>query len=347
MTNTTLQTIDPCTSELWLQFVTNHPDGSIFHHPVWLRMLRDTYSYEFFAVCVFKDGRIVAGIPFADVHSILTGKRWVSLPFSDFCKPLLPPEDSGVADVLVEHLRTHVGREVPRIEMRWSVETTVQRFTDTSFVHHSLSLTEDAEAVFKTFDKAKVQRDVRKAERDGIVVKRCTTFDEFLHFYRLQVTTRKRHGVPAQPLKFFKAIWEQILQQGFGFASLAYKDDRLLGGAVFFQMGRTIYYKYGASDFSMKALHPNHALLWDAIRRACAEGCRVFDFGRSEIDNDGLRRFKNGWGTTESPLNYTILSTEAPKSGSSRIKGVMETVIRNSPDFVCTMSGNLLYKHFA
>ncbi|MBI5470772.1 MAG: GNAT family N-acetyltransferase [Ignavibacteriae bacterium] len=339
--------IDPCTSDLWLRFVSDHPQASIFHHPVWMRMLRDTYDYKFFAVCQSDGENIVAGIPFADIRSMLTGKRWVSLPFSDFCRPLLPPDETDATEELVEYLRPHLGRDVPKIEIRWDIKTTTQHYADASFVHHTLALHGDADAVFKTFDKSKVQRDVRKAERDGIVVKRCSSLDDFLHFYRLQVTTRKRHGVPAQPLKFFKAVWEQILQSGFGFATLAYKDDRLLGGAVFFHFGKTMYYKYGASDFSLKALHPNHALLWDAIRNASTDGYTTFDFGRSEIENEGLRRFKNGWGTTESALHYTVFSTDAPKAGPSRMKGVMEAVIRNSPDFVCVLSGNVLYKHFA
>ena len=49
--------------------VHEHPDAGIFHHPAWIRLIRDTYGYPMFAVCLKNDRKICAGIPFADVHS--------------------------------------------------------------------------------------------------------------------------------------------------------------------------------------------------------------------------------------------------------------------------------------
>jgi CelD/BcsL family acetyltransferase involved in cellulose biosynthesis len=340
--------IDPCTSLEWMQFISTHPDAGIFHHPAWMRMLRDVYGYRFFAVCLKEGEKIRAGIPFADVRSFLTGKRWVSLPFSDCCVPLLSQNDSQSLETLVGFLEDHQGVETPKIEIRGSVHSAQHLFTVQNFVVHTLALEKNAEDVYKRFDRQAVKNRIAKTQREGVVVRECKTLDDFNDFYGLQLLTRKRLGVPAQPKFFFDAVWKYILEPGLGFALVSYKDDTPIGGGVFFKFGSTVYYKYGASDFAYKSLHPNHAFLWEGIRRSCVEGYRVFDFGRSEVKSAGLRNFKAGWGTVEKPLSYTFIAGDAPKIGAtSTLDRMTSFVIRHSPVAVCKLSGQLLYKHFA
>lgn len=339
--------IDPCSSKEWMRFIESHPDAGIFHHPVWMTMLRDIYGYRMFAVCL-KDGESIrAGIPFADVHSFLTGKRWVALPFSDHCRPLLPHDDSSAVDVMIGYLKSKQGSETPKVEIRWEIESSYATFKATNFVTHTLHLAGRNEAsLFKSFN-SQVQRSVKKAEREGVVIKECTTFEEFEMFYRLQVITRKRLGVPAQPRTFFKGVWDYIMKPGFGFVLIAFKDATPMGGGVFFKFNNMVIYKYSASDMTYKSLQPNHAFLWKGIQRALAEGCTTFDFGRSEKNNKGLRYFKRSWSATEQELGYTVLADRPPKPGPSKLDAVIAPVIRRSPEFVCTLSGELLYKHFA
>ncbi|MBX2991945.1 MAG: peptidoglycan bridge formation glycyltransferase FemA/FemB family protein [Bacteroidetes bacterium] len=339
--------LDPCTSDEWLTFINTHPDAGIFHHPAWMNMLRDNYGYRVFAVCL-KDGQtLAAGIPFADVRSVITGRRWVSLPFSDHCQPLLPRGNPEAIDTLLGYLKRQQGKEIPKIEIRWGAGHTDSVFQQDGFVVHSLELADrDDDMLFKSFNQ-QAQRSIRKAEKAGVTVKECTTFGEFELFYRLLVLTRKRLGVPAQPKAFFKGVWDHIIGGGLGFALIAFDETTPIGGGVFFMFNRTMFYKYGASDLSHKALQPNYAFMWNAIKRARAEGCTKFDFGRSDKNNEGLRRFKSGWSSEETNLAYTILADKPPRNGPSRIDAIAGAVIRNSPAFVCRVTGELLYKHFA
>jgi len=339
--------IDPCTSQEWMQFITVHPDAGIFHHPAWMKMLRDIYGYRIFAVCL-KDGeKIRAGIPFADVHSFITGKRWISLPFSDYCEPLLSRDEPHCVEELVRFLKKQQGVATPKIEIRWNLHSLQGVYTVHNFVLHTLELEKDCNAVFNRLDKRAVRNRVAKAEREGVVVRECKTQEEFDDFYALQVLTRKRLGVPAQPKYFFNAVWKYIIEPGFGFTLVSYKDEKPIGGGVFLKFGSRVFYKFGASDFAYKSFHPSHACIWQAIRRGCMEGYRLFDFGRSDVNNNGLRVFKSGWGTVEQPLGYTFISDVAPAVGVSKLDGITSFVIRNSPAWVCKLSGQLLYKHFA
>lgn len=339
--------VDPCTSEEWSRLIHDHPDAGIFHHPAWMKMLRDIYGYRFFAVCLKRDNALYAGIPVADVRSRITGRRWVSLPFSDHCRPLVPPDDSAATDRLVGYLKAQQGSATPRIELRWDIASSHSLYRTSDFVSHLLEFAGNNKAtLFKMFNQ-QAQRSIRKSEKEGVVVKACTTYAEFELFYRLQVMTRRRLGVPAQPRLFFRGVWDYLIMPGFGIALLAFKDDTPIGGGVFFKFKDTMVYKYGASDLKYKAYQPNYAYMWSGIQRALDDGCVRFDFGRSDKRNDGLRRFKLGWGTQEHELAYTVLADREPAFGPSKLEGIVGTVIRNSPEIVCKLSGELLYKHFA
>jgi hypothetical protein len=48
---------------------------------------------------------------------------------------------------------------------------------------------------------------------------------------------------------------------------------------------------------------PNHILYWEAIKKACKDGFKRFDFGRSSRES-GPWRFKKQWGVREMPLHW-------------------------------------------
>src|SRR5947208_5562984 len=86
--------IDPGSDRRWETVVENRPDAGIFHTSGWLEALRRTYGFEpvVYAATDQANG-LVNGIPFCLIRSRLTGRRLVSLPFSDHCQPLASSEE--------------------------------------------------------------------------------------------------------------------------------------------------------------------------------------------------------------------------------------------------------------
>jgi len=80
----------PLRNEEWLKFISGRTDVDVFHHPAWAEFLAECYGYtpQLLAL-VNEDGQIQAGLPIMEVRSWLTGRRAISLPFSDFCSPWL------------------------------------------------------------------------------------------------------------------------------------------------------------------------------------------------------------------------------------------------------------------
>jgi len=214
-------------------------------------------------------------------------------------------------------------------------------------VTHALHLGGDAEAVRRTFSKSQVQRNIKRAEREPIALRRADAAGEVVEaFYGLHLRTRRRQGVPVQPRRFFELLWSRILEPGLGFVLLAYSGPTPVAGAVFLTWGSTVTYKYGASDTAFLRFRPNHLIFWEAIRWACESGYGTFDFGRTDVANTGLREFKSGWGTREEPLCYTGVGAPTGPS-SERVQRGIGAVIRRSPPWVCEALGTAFYRFAA
>src|ERR1051326_520611 len=110
----TVVTVNPIEDVRWRHFVQRHPAASVFHTPEWLEALRRTYRFEpVVYATVSQDGALQDALVLCNVSSWLTGKRSVSLPFSDHCNPLVQSEDA------LRELLTFAHAERRRSEQRF------------------------------------------------------------------------------------------------------------------------------------------------------------------------------------------------------------------------------------
>src|SRR5262249_3418834 len=159
--------------------------------------------------------------------------------------------------------------------------------------------------------------------------------------------TRRRLGVPAQSQRFFRLLWSRVIQPGLGFVLLAEAAGTIVAGAVFLHWNGRLIYKFGASDDRFRRLRPNHAVMREAVGRGCEGGFRTFDFGRSGLDDTGLRAFKGGWGAEERPLRYMTVVGAPPQVGAGTAGAALRPVLRRCPLWVCRGVGAAFYRYAA
>ena len=291
----------------WLEFVSTTDGATAFHHPAWARLLMDTYGYRAFAVAVVdRAGNIGAGLPVMDVDPPLRSRRLVSLPVHG-C--VLPTQSASRGSGRVgSRSRRRAGTPGSAgVQDRSLVSTPETRVSSAAGVIHTLQLTAGATAIRNGF-KSTVRQDIAKASRFRLSIRRATTPGDVADtFFRLQLRTRRRLGVPMQPRRYFVELWRRILEPGLGFCLIAESERRPVASGIFLAWRSTLIHKYGASDERFLNLRPNHFLLWEAIRWGAENGYDVFDFGRTDHGQDGLRRFKSSWGAREDPLLYSSL----------------------------------------
>jgi CelD/BcsL family acetyltransferase involved in cellulose biosynthesis len=278
-----------------------------------------------------------------EINSPLTGRRWVSLPFSDFCFPLY--ENSKDRRQIVEEVLTRAQAEnIQKVELRGMYSQHPAFVTDTSCVFHELDLEADPEKVFARLHEMH-RRNIKTARHKGVQIVRSETCEYLKEFYDLHLLTRRRQGVPVQPWKFFHGLGK-LFEQGLGFLVLAYLNRRCVAGAVFLHWQTTLTYKYGASLPDDLQARPNNLIMWTAIQWGCNNGFNKLDFGRTDLANEGLRTFKSRWDAREILLPYTYLTPHKKKAGIGRSMALLNKVIQKSPPWICRLSGELLYRHF-
>jgi CelD/BcsL family acetyltransferase involved in cellulose biosynthesis len=342
----TTHSIDPIADPRWLTFVEGNPTAEIFHHPLWLELLRSQYGYELQARCVADGGGIEAGVPIARIDSRLTGRRLVSLPFSDICSPALAPgADPAAMDVLGRALVEESASSGLDLTVHGPLPHAPDAFVQHRFYRHLLSLAGDPAEVERRYSKSQVRRGIKKAKREGLRWERRTDAAALDAFYALHLGTRRRLGVPTQPKRFIRRF-EGLFAAGLGFVGLILDGGRPIAAAVFLTHNGTVTYKYGASDARALGKRPNNLLFSEAIRWACAAGFQTLDFGRTDLDNEGLRSFKRSWGASEVELSYTYLTESEPRPDQGARDRVVAATIRRSPAIVGRLAGEALYRHF-
>ncbi len=341
MDTSRLEFTDP-SSPGWQSFSAEQKQTNIFHHAAWSKLMEECYGYKSFIVVLRDDqGKIRAGLPMMEVHR-LAHRRWISLPFSDHCIPLYC--DLAALGELEDAIAFKAQRPgAPIVEIRWNL---FHRSVSPDFILRTLHLESDADHVCRGIHHSHL-RNVRIAQKNGIKIVHGVRKEQLSAFYDLHLQTRHRQGVPIQPRKYFELLGELVLQHGLGFISLAWHNATCLAGAIFLHSRDTLTYKYGASTVLGQSMRANYLLFWDAIRWGCENGFGWLDFGRSDIDNVGLRSFKQRWGAAETPLTYSYFPASARQPLSPKITSFMHFVIRNSPLWVCSTTGNLLYRHLA
>jgi len=164
------------------------------------------------------------------------------------------------------------------------------------------------------------------------------------------VKTRRRHGVPPQPKK-----WFQSLMDCFGDAlqiRIALKGTKPIAGMLTIRYKDTLVYKYGGSDVSYNRFGGMHLLYWNSIQDAKRWGLRFFDLGRTDMQQSGLVIFKKRWGAVESAISYSRYTNSAGWAHSFELARpnwktkTAQFVFSHSPDRLLAVLGNLLYRHF-
>lgn len=346
-----LKIIDPLQDKRWDEFVRNHPRGSIYHHSLWKEVVQRTYGYEPYYVVLEKQNRIRAALPVFFVKSLLTGRRLVCLPFSDHCDPLTNNEEEF--DLLFSRLVKQADLlNADQIELKVKGDSLpVSRFAFAvggDHRNHILELTGSLNNIKKGFHKSCIVRNIRKAQKSDVAIMCGNTEEDMRTFFRLQVRTRKRHGLPTQPYKFFKNIWSLFYPVDMLQVWLAISHSRPIAGIITLKFKETMYYLYGGSDDRFHHFRPNHLLLWSAIQAAHREQLTCFDFGRTSKDNTGLIDFKRRWGAKEYHLtSFTFCEGGKTKWLPNRGpgNGLISNLNKKLPTSLLHLAGRLIYRH--
>lgn len=340
--------VEPLGQPGWDAVVARLPGATVFHQTPWLRLVRETYGHLPLAWISGPAESPHAALVVVEVASPLTGRRGVGVPFADHVPPLAPDAATGAA-LLATAKREGAARGWKHLEVRgWLPDLPAP--PSTSFWGHTLDLPSPGDLPGYTEALAPAaRRALRRAETAGLTLTVSSAESDLQAFYGLLCRTRRRHGTPPPPAAFFQRLRQLLLVSGRGVVVLARAGSRPVAGAIYLHSGATVHYKYGASDERDQQLRANNLVMHHAIAWHAEQGFSQLDFGRTSLGNEGLRRFKLGWGPRETRLDYLrfALPSGRPVSAPDRAGGWQTPFFRHLPLGVNRLLGRWLYPHLA
>ena len=337
--------IDPLSDPRWERFIRVHPRATVFHSRAWLQALKQCYGYlpVAFTTSVPHE-KLRNAVVFCEVQSWLTRRRLVSLPFSDHCEPLMDdPED---VQAILSHLTQNPRRwRYVEIRPRTGIPSSRSLFHKSeSYCLHLLDLSADLEVIFEGMHADCVRRKIRRARREGVTCERGNSAQLLRDFYDLQVATRKRHGLPPQPLAWFEAL-AQCLGQDFTIW-IARRNETPLASMITLSFREQMVYKYGASDAIHHSLGSVPLLMGEIIEHAKGHGYRELNLGRTALDHEGLLRFKDHLGAQRMPLVYRRYPAESGVASPKNLRlRIGNWALARMPERLLVPLGELLYRH--
>jgi len=204
--------------------------------------------------------------------------------------------------------------------------------------------------------KQKTRYNIRLAGRKGVMV-RTGSMDDLPMLYKMYAETSVRDGFVIRDEGYYQTVWQMFMQLATDNLSvsmpyaeplIAEVDGEPVAAIFIFYFAGRAYYIYGMSRETHREKMPNYLLQWEAMRRAKATGCGLYDLWGapdefSESDSMwGVFRFKEGlggqvvrtlgaWDYTPKPFWYKMYSEVLPRvldvmrsRGKSRTQQALE-----------------------
>jgi lipid II:glycine glycyltransferase (peptidoglycan interpeptide bridge formation enzyme) len=189
--------------------------------------------------------------------------------------------------------------------------------------------------------KQKTRYNIRLAEKKGVSV-RGGTQEDLPMLYRMYAETSVRDGFVIRDEGYYMTVWELFMSGAtsrrsqipdhvpFAEPLIADVNGEPVAAIFVFYFAHRAYYVYGMSRDVHREKMPTYLLQWEAMKRAKANGCIVYDlWGAPDVFDEsdsmwGVYRFKEGlggqvvrtlgaWDFAPSPLWYKMYSEIIPR----------------------------------
>jgi len=172
-------------------------------------------------------------------------------------------------------------------------------------ISHTTTLCDISESDWQPPDK-KLQAQIRKAQREGVEVRRFNVISDFDSLISLVKKTEDRHEQrPKYDRTFFEALarLDKLDQRVIWY--FCEHDHAPVASQINFVCDDTLLSWQTFSDRKFSNLKANQLMLQTAINEATASGVLKFNPGLSPQDAEGLKAYKLRWGGVS--YNYNTL----------------------------------------
>jgi hypothetical protein len=349
----------------WEEFLVSHPEGTIYHHPLWLKVMEEESGQEVLKlVCTNDENEIVGifplqktkGFPFG-LGGVPGSKRLSSLPRTPIGGPLTIDELATAK--LIEKAVNVVSENPDQLLQIKSYSNDLDRRVELLNKHfwREIYIKEipphPEEIRFgNSRNHAAIKRAVNKAARSGVKYRIAEKEDDLKQWYPLYLDTMRFHTTPARSFKFFAKLWKYLRPKGFMSLVLAEleegKNKVMIAGSVLFYSNAIVTYAFNGSSRNHLEYRPNDLLHMQAIVDAQKDGYKEYDLGEVSKDHSGLAAYKKKWGSKVLEL-YHYYYPNPPKLEEESLdvetaSGLKSKIWRSLPLSITAKIGEFVYK---
>jgi FemAB-related protein (PEP-CTERM system-associated) len=285
--------------ELWDRYVAVKQTATGYHLAAWRHVVARAFSHQTFYLMANEISGEVRGIlPLVYLNSPLFGRFLVSLPYFNYGG--LVADTAEAADALLTEAAAcarslgadHIElRHVAGLHLDWPKK------------EHKVSMRMDLPQRYEDLMKAfstKLRSQVRRGEKEGMTaeVGGLNLLDDFYHVFARNM---RDLGTPVYGKQFFAEVLREF-PRDVRICAVKFKGQTVASGLVY-GYRNMLEIPWASSDKRYGRFAPNMMLYGTALRYACEQGYRVFDFGRSSRYS-GTYRFKEQWGAKPVQLEW-------------------------------------------
>jgi len=179
--------------------------------------------------------------------------------------------------------------------------------------------------------KQKTRYNIRLTEKKGVTL-RVGNPEDFGMLYKMYAETSVRDGFVIRDEDYYQTVWKLFMDSNEPTCEplIAEVDSEPVAAIFVFYFGGRAYYVYGMSRDVHREKMPTYLLQWEAMKRAKAKGCNVYDlWGAPDVFDKsdsmwGVYRFKEGlggkvvrtlgaWDYAPNPFWYKMYSEIIPR----------------------------------
>ena len=281
-------------AEEWAEFILRYPH-TIFQDPVWGKVVSEGYNSEMLFFVLKKNGENVLGLSGNILNLKIMNLFFSTYPYGGFVG------DMKYRDTLLELLAEELKkRGVHRIRLTGHsdyAENGLKGYSRNLSYLHFLDLKRKTSKALWSDYKSRIRRDVSKARRSGIKVKRIEKEEEIHAYYRLYLDTMKRNrSIGPHPEAFYKALYSNLILPDKATILFAEYQGRYISGVVLIFSDDICYLLGNVSSQKYLTLCPSDLLVHLAIEESITRKMSGFDFMTSSSSDINLMNFKEKWG---------------------------------------------------
>ena len=292
-------------SNIWSEFVLNHPHGNIFQTPEMYEVYENTKEYEPVFVSAINEKGEILGILLAVIQKEYSGILGNFTARSViFGGPLIKNNDADVLDYILKEYDKTIKKKAIYSQFRnfWDWGDLKEIFIKNGFEYEEhldilFDLTQSEDELLKQMHKER-RHNIRRAINKGTTFKELTNKQEIEGTYIIIKNTYKRVRLPFPDKSLFDNAYEILYKKGMVKYFAAFNSNVIIGIRVVLCYKNVIYDWYAGSDSKYLNKYPNDFLPWEVILWSKKNSYKVFDFGGAGKPDVpyGVRNYKLKFG---------------------------------------------------